>query len=273
MTQAPGKTAVFTFGRFQPPHSGHALLIDSVINKAYEVGGDAFIFTSKKDNDFTNKENWTKYLNTKSEKVKKSSSENPLKIADKVNILEFYHGSKPVKIIDAKTYINKGISNAFKARTWLEEQGYTNIIFIIGADRLKSFKQSMNKLGVEVERAGDPTRSKDLVSGTRIRNNALNISKDEAEKFINLYQDIDGNADCLERNKQILNIIDLIRRGVDPRQEIATSAAAGVTDKSSGGRRRKTTRKRKRRRKTIRKRRKRRKKHRKHKKMHKTRRR
>ena len=46
------KKAVFTFGRFQPPHSKHGKLIDSVIKHAVDVDGDAYLFTSKKDNNF-----------------------------------------------------------------------------------------------------------------------------------------------------------------------------------------------------------------------------
>ena len=64
-------TAVFAFGRFQPPHSKHAELIDEVIRIAQENGGDAFLFTSQKDNKFEDPEKARKFLSTGSDKIKK----------------------------------------------------------------------------------------------------------------------------------------------------------------------------------------------------------
>ena len=40
------KTAVFTFGRFNPPTIGHEILVDKVATVAKRNRGDAFIFPS-----------------------------------------------------------------------------------------------------------------------------------------------------------------------------------------------------------------------------------
>ena len=46
-------TAVFAFGRFNPPTIGHKKLIDKVIDTAKKVNGKGFIFLSHKQNNKT----------------------------------------------------------------------------------------------------------------------------------------------------------------------------------------------------------------------------
>ena len=44
--EAVGKTAVFTFGRFNPPTIGHQKLLQATIKAARKEGGKAYIFGS-----------------------------------------------------------------------------------------------------------------------------------------------------------------------------------------------------------------------------------
>ena len=44
--EAKEKTAVFSFGRFNPPTTGHAKLVDVLSRIAKKVGGDPILFTS-----------------------------------------------------------------------------------------------------------------------------------------------------------------------------------------------------------------------------------
>jgi nicotinic acid mononucleotide adenylyltransferase len=46
-------TAVFAFGRFNPPTIGHKKLIDKVIDTARKLNGKGFIFLSHKQNNKT----------------------------------------------------------------------------------------------------------------------------------------------------------------------------------------------------------------------------
>ena len=46
MTEKKGDTAVFTFGRFNPPTVGHEKLITSVQNVSRTSGGDFFVYPS-----------------------------------------------------------------------------------------------------------------------------------------------------------------------------------------------------------------------------------
>ena len=72
------KVAVFTFGRFQPPHKGHGSLIKQVHEVAKEWSADPFIFTS----------NSTDYSDDVDERMKKiekgKSNRNPLSVDEKI---------------------------------------------------------------------------------------------------------------------------------------------------------------------------------------------
>ena len=46
MTEKKGDTAVFTFGRFNPPTVGHEKLITAVQNVSRTSGGDFFVYPS-----------------------------------------------------------------------------------------------------------------------------------------------------------------------------------------------------------------------------------
>ena len=46
-------TAVFAFGRFNPPTIGHQKLLNKVISMAEQVNGKGFIFLSQKQNNKT----------------------------------------------------------------------------------------------------------------------------------------------------------------------------------------------------------------------------
>ena len=81
--------ATMIFGRFQPPHKSHGQLIDLVIEKANEVGGTPFVFTSKKSNDFNDPPKINNvYENAFWNKKEKALSENPIELSDKLSLLQ-----------------------------------------------------------------------------------------------------------------------------------------------------------------------------------------
>ena len=65
LSEAKGKKAVFTFGRFNPPTTGHAKLVDRLQKVSKQLKGDALLFTShsndKKKNPLNHKQK-TMYL-------------------------------------------------------------------------------------------------------------------------------------------------------------------------------------------------------------------
>ena len=131
----------------------------------------------------------------------------------------------------------ENISTPFEAVAWLKGKGYTKIIIVVGEDRVQSLTPGMTGRGVEVVGISRPGGSASAISGTHLRNKSLDIILDEAIKFVDIYKDIDGERECLARNKQILDIIDLIRRG-------STGHTGGKRKRRSRKRRRRRTKKR-----------------------------
>ena len=114
ITEARGKGATFTFGRFNPPTVGHMKLAKKM--QSVSSGDDVMIFTShttdKKKNPLTNKQ-----------------------------IRQFMNPMLPkgidVQKADAKT--------VFDVVTNLHDQGYEHIQMVVGSDRIREFDSVLNK--------------------------------------------------------------------------------------------------------------------------------
>jgi hypothetical protein len=138
------KVAVFTFGRFNPPTTGHELLINKV--KEYAAGNDYFVFPS----------------HTVDKKGK-----NPLTAAQKVSFMKMMFPSHKDNVIFDET-----VRDAIKALKWLEGKGYTDAIFVVGSDRVPAFQfikqyngKDYNMNTVEIKSAGQRDPDADDVSG------------------------------------------------------------------------------------------------------------
>ena len=143
-TTEGAKVAAFTFGRFNPPTTGHELLINKV--KEFAAGNDYFVFPS----------------HTTDKKGK-----NPLTAAQKVTLMkEMYPSHKDAIIFD------EAIRDAIKALKWLEEKGYTDAVFVVGSDRVPAFQfikqyngKDYNMNTVEIRSAGERDPDADDISG------------------------------------------------------------------------------------------------------------
>ena len=195
-------TACMLFGRFQPPHQGHGELLDFVIETAKSQDGTAFLFTSQKDNNFKDPKKLKSYRNSKSAKTQKEKSENPIKIADKLSILEKLHGHKDINIIDV---VSENIKNPFHAIDWLRKKGYSKIIFMAGTDRFEEYRKSFLKYtDVKIQELGRPEGA---ISGTGVRNLALKTLVENIEKLEHIY---DFSKNMSEGDiKQLKNTIEL----------------------------------------------------------------
>ena len=107
--EAP-KTAVFAFGRMNPPTIGHAKLVDVVKSQ----DGKPFLFL------------------THTQKPKTD----PLSFAEKV-----FFAQKSFTGIEIGNQTVKTIIDAMKH---LEKAGYTDIIYVAGSDRVASFEKLLN---------------------------------------------------------------------------------------------------------------------------------
>lgn len=111
------KAAYFIFGRFQPPHIGHAHLINILYSEAVKDGADPYVFpTSTQD-----------------------GIKNPLSIERKVVYMKKMF---PPRLYPGLTIINtttQDCKTIYKVIGHLKEAGYTSITLFVGQDRVANF--------------------------------------------------------------------------------------------------------------------------------------
>lgn len=109
------KTAVFTFGRFNPPTKGHERVVSVVMEYARRRMADAYLFPSPVQD----------------------SVRNPLGFDLKVLLLrQLFPG---VRVMD-----DPSIRNPFHASGYLGAQNFTDIVFVVGSDRVDHFRERFN---------------------------------------------------------------------------------------------------------------------------------
>lgn len=142
--ELPSKKVVFAFGRFQPPTTGHELLVNAVKKVASAQKADHIIFASRSED-------------------KKS---NPLPVDRKVYYLK--------RMFPKTNFVaaNAEVRTFMEAATMLSKK-YKNIIMIAGSDRVPEYKKLLDKYNgtvfhfdtVEVVSAGERDPDADTASG------------------------------------------------------------------------------------------------------------
>lgn len=144
------KSVVFTFGRFNPPTTGHEKLLIKVSSIA--IGNDYRIFSSQSSD----------------------PKKNPLKYKEKVQLMRKLFPKYGRNII-----LDKKIKNSLDALVYLYDEGYTKATMVVGADRISDFKALLTKYngvkarhgfydfpdGIQIVSAGDRDPDADDVSG------------------------------------------------------------------------------------------------------------
>ena len=167
--------AVFSFGRFQPPTTGHTLLIDQVIAEAAKQNADAIVFVSSTENKPTYLKS-AKYMEMlesgKFESTKEN--ENPIPVATKVDALQKQHAGKPVQFINTTLCNCKSIMQIIPV---LKGNGYEGLTMMVGSDRVETFQALFDKYfeGIQVkgiERVAAAANARSM-SGTKLRTAAV----------------------------------------------------------------------------------------------------
>ena len=279
---AKDKIAVWTYGRFQPPHIEHDNLIDTVVDIADYLpmkNVDAYVFTSQKSNKY-NDPRFTsmlkKYIRTNEYKTMLTSSgsdryaaqdnifqkneynKNPLHIPYKLKLLKKLHGKKYTNTINNKSFVvnvqREGIYTPYDALNHLIKLGYNKLFFVIGKDREKNFepviKYGKDK-GISVYLVAKD-RLESQVSGTKVRNYALSNDFDKVKSSL-LQDELDTRLTDKDINTLIKNIQDntfvseerLEKLGQDINRKTRLDNYNKTRKKLtiSGGRRKKKTRK------------------------------
>ena len=140
-----GTTALFTFGRFQPPTTGHQILIESIAAAAAAAGADAYIFVTSSSNTLEAKavKNMMKSGEFKSIK----ENENPLSVDAKVFYLKKMYPATPVTFINTTQYECRQL---FQVLERLRGAGYTSITMMAGGDRVATFGKMFEKAAPDV---------------------------------------------------------------------------------------------------------------------------
>ena len=189
--QTEGKSVVFTFGRFQPPTSGHQLLINTVIREAKKRNAEHRIYPSQSQD----------------------KKQNPLTHKDKVLFMrKMFSGANIVDDKSAKT--------PFQVLDILSKQGYTKVYMVVGGDRVSEFRNRMKKYTTDFDvfdvlSAGERDPDAEGVvgmSGSKMRKAAVD---DEFEKFMN-------GVPAKVPKRVALKLFKSIRKGMGLKEEYAS---------------------------------------------------
>ena len=128
IVEARGDTAVFTFGRFNPPTTGHEKLIDALAREqGKNAGSKMYVYPSKSQN----------------------AKKDPLPYAKKVAYMKkmFPKYSKNITVGTPRTAIEVAVE--------LYKKGHKAIVMVVGSDRVAEFDKLLNEYnGVEGKKHG-----------------------------------------------------------------------------------------------------------------------
>ena len=119
------RVVYFTFGRMNPPTTGHGKLLDVLSKKA---GRNPYRI----------------YLSQTADKKK-----NPLSYSDKVK-----HVRKMFPKHARSVMINKKVRTAIEATVTLYNEGFRKVVFVVGSDRVREFDVLLNKYNGKKSRHG-----------------------------------------------------------------------------------------------------------------------
>ena len=168
-SEKEGKTLTTAFGRFNPPTTGHEKLFKFAKDQA--KGGDLKIYPSRSQD----------------------NKKNPLDVDMKVSYMRKMFPDFEENIVN-----EKDMRTVFDVLTTADEEGYSNVKIIVGADRLSEFKNLAQKYNgdlydfeeIEVLSAGERTDAEDDsddapgdVTGMKSSKLRKYVMDDDFEKF------------------------------------------------------------------------------------------
>ena len=120
-------TAVFAFGRFNPPTIGHQKLIQKVQSMAKQVNGKGFIFLSHKQNNKTD----------------------PLSFKEKQQYITTHINDSTLEVGNAT------VTTIVQALQKLMNEGRTRVVMVAGSDRVVSFQKFLNQYNKQTDKKGN----------------------------------------------------------------------------------------------------------------------
>ena len=127
-------TAIFAFGRFNPPTIGHKKLLDTLESTAQKANGKAYLFLSHKQNNKTD----------------------PLTHKEKSDYLKMFYPKLDIGHPEVKTVI--------QALQKIQAEGRTRIVMVAGSDRVQEFETLLNQYNGKPDKAGNDLYKFDKIS-------------------------------------------------------------------------------------------------------------
>ena len=126
-------TAVFAFGRFNPPTIGHKKLLDKVVSMTKQVNGKGYLFLSQKQNNKTD----------------------PLTFNEKQDYLKKFYPE--IVVGDA------GVKTIIQALQKIQSEGRTRIVMVAGSDRVAEFQKLLNQYNGKPDKQGNQLYKFDFI--------------------------------------------------------------------------------------------------------------
>jgi pterin-4a-carbinolamine dehydratase len=192
--EAGSKHVAFCFGRMNPPTLGHKQLLDTVA----KVGGDYKIFLSQTQD----------------------KKKNPLDYATKIKFVKAMFPEHAAHIVD-----DASLNTIVKVASHLYDQGYTDVTFVAGSDRLEDMKKLLDayngvegkshgyyKFGVlDYKSSGDREDGAEGVAGISASNARAAAANNDLEAF----KESTGAGDLAK------SLFDAVRKGMNIKESIS----------------------------------------------------
>ena len=198
ISEKAGDTAVFTFGRFQPPTIGHEKLIEAVAKQQKKNAGSKMYVYASHSND---------------------PKKNPLPYAKKIAYMRKMFKKYSKNIITGKP------RTAIEVAVELYNKGHKAIVLVVGSDRVAEFDRLLNEYNgvksrhgyygfdnIEVTSAGDRDPDAEGVEGMSASKMRVAAEKGDFDSFKTGIPDSMSDAD---KKKMYLDV----RKGMGMREE------------------------------------------------------
>jgi len=190
------KTVYFTFGRMNPPTIGHGKLMDTLSSKS---GNNPYrIFLSQSSD----------------------PKKNPLTYVDKVKFVRKMFPKHARSVI-----LNRKVKNVFDIAVILYNEGYKNVVMVVGSDRVTEFKTLLQKYNGKDARHGHYNFKKIMVISAGDRDpDAEGVSGMSASKMRNFAADNDFTQFAQGLPKRVSNadaktLFNTVRKGLGLKEE------------------------------------------------------
>ena len=192
------KKLVFSFGRFNPPTTGHEVLLKKVVAVAKKENADAMVYSSQSND----------------------PKKNPLPYKEKTIFMKAMF-PKHKKVIQ----YDVGVKNAFDTLSTVYAKGYRDVTMVVGSDRVTEFEKILNKYndvegrhgyynfesGVKVVSAGARDPDAEGVTG-------MSASKMRAAAAANDFESFEKGMPAGFKGGQ--SVFDAVRKGMNLSEEM-----------------------------------------------------